>query len=431
MAEPISGMPHRKRLQPAAALAVIALSIPSPQYALADPAQEFAEADRKFAQAWRDQNTEEALPWARKRVEILANQDGSSPQLLTPLLQLTAVELQLRESSAALDTIGRAESILEKQPDDMLRLEFLMFKAQAYVYEYETSDAFNTYGAAVRVNKRIEPYDLLREAMIYDAYLEAAKVRGAAEKRKGDYAADKALEARERYYGKDSIDLIPGLEIYAEWCNFSSQLADEREARERIIEIISAQAGPRDLRISTQAIIIAKSHIYERKRGEAAAEVMEKARGLDYPETSEGVAMRAQALAVSGDVQVMFGDEGEATEFYRSAWQVMADFPGMGPSVANSFFGEETRLFYNNPDQPARSKSGQPYSERGSVTVSFTVLPNGHLDNVELQSDIASLDDAEFYKAARRARYRPRLVDGEPVATSGVQFRTSYGVLRR
>ncbi|MDP6436549.1 MAG: hypothetical protein QF790_02015 [Gammaproteobacteria bacterium] len=429
MTNPINGMPDRNwRRYVGLFVVLVTCALPGP-FALADPAQEFAEADSKFAEAWRDQNLEEALPWARKRVEILSNQDRMSPQLLVPLLQLTAVEVQLSESVAALETIEHAVRILKKQPDDTTLLEFLMFKAQAYTAEFETADAFDTFGEAVKVNKRIEPYDLLREAMIYDAYLDAAKSRGAREKRKGDFAADKALSAREKLYGKDSIELIPGLEAYAEWCNYSSQFGDERETRERIIEIISQQAGSSNFRIAKQAIIIAKSHIYQRTQADDAAQVMELTQELDYPATAEGVAMHAQALAVSGDVQVVFGKEEKAADFYRNAWQLLADF--LGPAEANRFFGREALLVFNFPDNPARGKSGEAYFESGTVTSEFTVLPNGRLKDVEFRSDIAKLDDTEFYKASRRARYRPRVVDGEPVSTADVIYKYRYQRLRR
>ncbi len=139
--------------------------------------------------------------------------------------------------------------------------------------------------------------------------------------------------------------------------------------------------------------------------------------------------MHAQALAVSGDVQVVFGKEEKAADFYRNAWQLLADF--LGPAEANRFFGREALLVFNFPDNPARGKSGEAYFESGTVTSEFTVLPNGRLKDVEFRSDIAKLDDTEFYKASRRARYRPRVVDGEPVSTADVIYKYRYQRLRR
>ncbi|MDP7093755.1 MAG: energy transducer TonB [Gammaproteobacteria bacterium] len=400
------------------------------QYALADTAQEFAEADSKLAAAWHDQNLEEALPWARKRVEIMAAQDRSSPQLLTPLLHLAMVELQLGKSAAALETIEHAESILGKQGGDMMRLEFLMLKAQVFADRDDDAEAYDIYARAVRVNKRLKPYDLSREAMIFDAYLEVAKQYQ--RKRKGDYAADRGLAAREKLYGEDSIELIAGLEIYARWCNFSSQLGDEREVRKRIIRILEVHRGLRDPQIAEQAILIAKGYLHDKIEDNDAAQLMEQALAVDFPNTKEVYLLQIEALATSGDIQMVFGSGEEGINYYRQAWKLLAENPDFGPDEANHYFRRASRIYHNWPDRPARLKRGLAHFADGKVEVEFDVLANGHLGSFKIvKSTVSNLDRAAFHRLADKARYRPRLVNGEPVITTGLKTAKLYETQRR
>jgi protein TonB len=58
------------------------------------------------------------------------------------------------------------------------------------------------------------------------------------------------------------------------------------------------------------------------------------------------------------------------------------------------------------------------------VEVSYTVTKEGRTDHVELvSSDAAESSQKAVLSAMKKARYAPRIVNGEPVDTPGVTWR--------
>ena len=399
-----------------------------PDQLAADEGADYVTAEKRFYAAYQAGDWDEARVWADQRVSIL-EQQGDPVTLVTALTHLAAIALQQKDFPAALDATDRGLVVIEplSATDPMLQLELLMFKAQALAGLGENFDAMDVLDDAVRVNKRIKPHDLLREALIYDQQVSLAGIGGTNMKRQGDRAAEKALEAREDLYGKNSIDLLPGLIAFAEWRNLWSRIADERKVRERAIRLIETAAGPKDYRIAEQSILISKGYIYRRQDGDKAEALLLRALELDYPADIDAQLMHAQALAVLGDVYIVFGDASDAHKYYAQAWQLIADESRLGAAYADKFFAETKQLYFRSPPEPAKAKSRENYFTPGHVLAEFAVLPDGTLDDVELiEVKPIQMDKHVFYKAYARGRYRPRIVAGQPVVTKGVQFKSSY-----
>ena len=91
------------------------------------------------------------------------------------------------------------------------------------------------------------------------------------------------------------------------------------------------------------------------------------------------------------------------------------------------------RLLYR---RPARADL---YRDRGIATVvehvaiaEFTVTPTGHVrDAVVVEGDATKSQQHSLTRALANAIYRPRFVDGTPVATPKVRYRESFLQLKR
>jgi hypothetical protein len=65
-----------------------------------------------------------------------------------------------------------------------------------------------------------------------------------------------------------------------------------------------------------------------------------------------------------------------------------------------------------------------------SVEAELTVTAQGSVTDVRAAPDLDRNLAEQVLRAAATARYRPRMVDGEPLATAGVRFLQPWYVLR-
>lgn len=88
--------------------------------------------------------------------------------------------------------------------------------------------------------------------------------------------------------------------------------------------------------------------------------------------------------------------------------------------------GEYMPIVAVAPEYPRRAASR---GIEGFVTVRFTVTPNGSTKDVEVvnavntDGDETSIFNRAAIRAAERFKFRPRVVDGDPVEVAGVTYR--------
>lgn len=85
--------------------------------------------------------------------------------------------------------------------------------------------------------------------------------------------------------------------------------------------------------------------------------------------------------------------------------------------------GEYMPIVQVAPQYPRRA------SERGlegTVLLEFTVTRQGTVENPVVVESTSSVFDREAINAVLRFRYRPRVIDGEPVEVPGVRFRIRF-----
>jgi GNAT superfamily N-acetyltransferase len=127
--------------------------------------------------------------------------------------------------------------------------------------------------------------------------------------------------------------------------------------------------------------------------------------------------LRGTALMELGDWYLCGDQTDKGLGRYREAWK---EFEQAG---STAILGAPRQLAYR---APASSITRSPLAERTnadehSVQATFTVMRDGHTSNVITNgADSSTVQQRLVLVAVKRARYAPRLVNGEPVDTTGV-----------
>lgn len=224
--------------------------------------------------------------------------------------------------------------------------------------------------------------------------------------------------------GRDSPERIDGLVSAADWFERSSQYDRERAQLWEVARLLAAAHGDRDSRLAGPLGRIARSGLAMAEAGDEVGDALEWMLRLDLGTGPDAAALRADVHTLLGDHGVLFGRAGSGVEHYRAAWRELAEGMPDGSGVAAQRFGAPRRLRITISGSPAAGYELGRLSAETALTMQFTVLADGRI------TDVSVLDrrSAPAYwanavsEAFRRARFRPRLVDGSPVATRDVLF---------
>jgi TonB family protein len=136
---------------------------------------------------------------------------------------------------------------------------------------------------------------------------------------------------------------------------------------------------------------------------------------------------RIETLIQMGDWYQIKKLPREALPYYQRAWQLSRTAPSL-PSAANTTLNLPVRVYYPTPqivsDAPAaHAKELQAHH----VQVEFTVAADGSVQDARIVAPDANDQNAqEILHAVREARFRPKLVDGQPVAAPGITYRERF-----
>jgi tetratricopeptide (TPR) repeat protein len=130
---------------------------------------------------------------------------------------------------------------------------------------------------------------------------------------------------------------------------------------------------------------------------------------------------RGLSLVVLGDWATVAGDTLGARDYYKQAWDALKSKPDVD---AAGFFAQPVMIDFIAPlsavDRGAQSK---PYAW-GSIVFEFDLSAEGRPMNVQtLGNEVqASTFVSRYTRRLRETHFRPKIVEGEPVAVSDVQF---------
>jgi tetratricopeptide (TPR) repeat protein len=276
------------------------------------------------------------------------------------------------------------------------------------------------------------------------------------------------LRIATRQHGATSPQLAPTLEEIGRWYASIGAYDQSRRTLRQALEIVEAAEGPDSPLLVGPLLAIAACN--RRQLLDPAAQSLtspdEQREALFHDPGAMLVPaqMSATALAAEGErsllraaqivdqaaepspvavlnVRTQVGDwyqvrnqPDRAREHYQQAWRAAARVTDKlnGKSYTEAIFGQPVLLHLFRPDDWNRYQKRPPTEvEVRNAVVEYTVSAQGRVEEAKVLDDSGDKRRGEKTAAALQstARYRPRLENGEPVATAGVQFSQPWVLL--
>ena len=152
-------------------------------------------------------------------------------------------------------------------------------------------------------------------------------------------------------------------------------------------------------------------------------------RALRILEADPGASIQTliETLIQMGDWHQIQKAPREALPYYQRAWKLIHEAASLSSSAATAL-NVPVRVYYPTPqivvDVPARS-AGETLSHY--VQVEFTVAADGSVRDARIvDHDTREQYAQEIFAAVRAARFRPKFIDGQAVAATGITYREVF-----
>ncbi len=362
---------------------------------------------------------DEAVVVAERIVEMTEEERGESIDLGIVLSNLAILQRRVRlyeESEAnfvrAIETIRAVDGTYSDAV-----INPLVGLGINYYQRGNPMQALSIFEEARTVNRRV--YGLMNEEQIdildhmSNVMLEMQRYEEA------DRLQVDALQLRERIYGADSMEILPAIYKFARWLRSAYRFQEERDQYSRAMGIIrdhgmeSSPAMIRALRETGNSFRVQK---YPEGRGISALR-----RALEIAEEQEqpDKLTIAELLVDIGDWNTAFSKVGPTGDEYRRAWAQLGEVEN-GDRFRYEWFNEPDYVLRENPSNRGIQNSSEPGVLPGNVLVMFDVEASGRTSNVRVVESVPpGLKDDSTARAINRSRFRPRMVDGEIVASEG------------
>ena len=445
-------MKSRHLLQATVAAALLATggAVLAPQVALAVTDTERQDVYKSFRSEFDAARYTAALPVAQRLVELTEQQYGPEDrQLVNPLTNLGTVYYRLGDYPAAETAYLRAVRLIEGKlaGADRMLMRPLTGLGETYLATRQYAQAATALKRAVDLSRNLDGLFNPEQLDILDPLIESyiALDRMPDAEKENQYA----FRVAESAFGRNDLRMLEPLDRLARWNEFVGRYTTARGLHARALMIAESAAGRGTPQSVASLRGLARTYylefIYGPEETEAPPDPFQNTSAmpqigqdnrlnpdgeralrfaLDALSKAEPVDRRArgETLVELGDWYLIGGAQAKATDAYRSGWK---DLESVGNDAA-ALLQAPRRLAYRPPSASiARARPDDPgnYEER-YVEVRFKVLPDGKVADVETVSTDApaAIEKATLF-AVRKARYAPRLENGEAVPTEGVTLR--------
>lgn len=370
--------------------------------------------------------------------EILESADPDSPAIADAYESLALAEMQMEMYDAAEVTLNREISHLEEHLGvyDARLARPLSLLGEVYKATGRLDDAVEAYRRAQHVVHRADGVYTLEQL----DYLDQIS-RVFVEKRlyaEADRHHRLAFFVSEQNYGSESPELVPALMKLGRWYNRVGKVRESRRLFERAQQIIEDQLGPEHPALIEPLLALGtttrKKGQYRKQREQALTRMVTLVENDPDLDSTD----RAGAWARMGDFYIMVDDREKAADAYRRSWEALRE--SEGPDAAKTALLAEPmildfqRRIYLMDRTPRSGFGGLDMSlEEFALEMEFEVDvgPDGKVRKVEvLNLDTTAATRRQIRRYIREARFRPRVVDGEPVLASGIRFKETVTIVR-
>lgn len=433
----------------AAAFAVLVVLVAArPAGAVTDV--ERVDTYRQFRALFDSRLYPQALPLAEQLVTMTEEQyDADHRELVNPLANLGTVQYRLKDYAAAEQSYNRALKIIETgaNPTDRLLLKPLAGLGATQLATGRNAEASTTLKRAVDLSRNLDGLFNVGQLSVLRPLIESYVAQDRLQDAEKEHQY--AFRIAETAYGKEDLRLIEPLDFFARWYEHVGRYTTARALWARALTIAEKKGGVGSVATVDPLRGFARTFQLEFLYGPERTEEGGELGGMYTAPTTAGFdsagaprlnpdGERALRLALGslekhspndnarrGLVLVELGDyflcggSGKAMDAYKAAWQQL--------SLAGdtSQLSAPRQIFIRHPvASVARFRGDDPaqYDEY-LVKVQFTVTKDGKI------ADVAAIDtplvdslERSVEAAVRKARYAPRIENGEPVDTQGVTF---------
>jgi len=435
-----------------AALWVLALQ---PAAAVTD--DERLQTYRDFRVYFDQKQYDQALPYAERLVELTEQQYGDKArELVNPLTNLGTVYHRLGNHSSAETSYERGVQILEASAANTDRQLLLPLQGLGETYNAlgQHEDARLVLKRAVDLSRNLDGLFNLEQLKfvepLIDSYVALAQFQDA--EKEHQYA----FRVAETAYGRNDIRMLEPIDHYARWFEFVGRYSTARALYGRALTISERKGknsplsvdplrgiartyrleflnGPEDdsreaFSNSPTNTPTMPSDMNGGQRLNADGErALKMALGAIDAQTPVDRERRGETLVELGDWYLSSGDTNKALETYKDAWKELMQ------AGSTQLLSAPRQLAYRPPASSiTRSRIDPKDAEEKFVEVKFTVTNDGHVSNIETASSDAPTGlQKSVVNAVKKARYSPRLENGEPAQTTGVTLRERVMVKRK
>jgi TonB family protein len=152
-------------------------------------------------------------------------------------------------------------------------------------------------------------------------------------------------------------------------------------------------------------------------------------RALRILETDPGASMQTliETLIQMGDWRQIEKAPGEALPYYQRAWKLIHETASLSSSAATAL-NVPVRVYYPTPQIVVDVPAGSAEETRSNyVQVEFNVAADGSVRDARIvDHDTREQYAQEIFAAVRAARFRPKFIDGQAVAATGITYREVF-----
>ena len=426
---------------------MVAAAVLAPAAALAVTDADRVAVYREFRAAFDARRYPDALPLAEKLVGLTQEQYGANGrELVNPLSNLGTTQYRMGDYKDAEDTYLRSVKIAADTGGghaDRLLLRPLQGLGATYYATRQYEDASVTLQRALDLSRNLDGLLNPGQMTILDPLI--GSLVNLERHSEADREFQYAVRVAENAWGSSDARVIRPVDHYAHWLEHVGRYPSARAAYARELTVAEG-TGTRAARLVIDPLLgIARTYRLEAMNGndEEAAQYMDpfaqpgpavytehglralnpdgekalllalqtidKIRPLDHQ-------IRGTALMELGDWYLCADQADKSFTRYRDAWQAFRQ------AGSTARLDVPRQLAYRAPSSSAsRSPLAERDNDEHSVEATFTVKRDGHTANVITNtSDATAAQQKSVLVAVRRARYAPRLQNGEPLDTEGV-----------
>jgi len=432
-----------------AALTLVALVLASATAtaAASEPLQIFA----RFKSALEANDLVSAEQRALELVAVAETRHGKdSRELVNPLTNLGTVQFRRGDFAAAEATYQRAIGLIEGQLSgaDRMLIRPLHGLGETWLANNRPAEAALVLKRAVDLSRNLDGLYNPEQLDVVDALIEAYEKMGrrAEAEREHQYA----FRIVETTYGKRDLRLIEPLDRYARFFESVGRYATARGLHARALQLTEELSADKPVLSVPSLRGLARTWLLEaiygpeveaqpafefNDAGDPFANNANQARlnseglralnfAVDVINRSKPIDSRqlGETHAQIGDWYLVSGSVGRALASYGESWKALGS---AGPE-ARALLEAPRVLVYRAPSSSVtrmRVQSPDDYAIR-DVEMRLKVGKDGKvLDVIVANSTAPENSTKAAVLAARKTRFAPRIVDGEPAETEGVVLR--------